>query len=104
MSSNEDRIDFDVSSSEFEVVIVSVVWMTSVMTSGVVLISFTIVTTLVNEVSSVMTFCVVVSMPPLHTFMESEHVAQGSAVASMMLYSVKEHFPSDDSYPKPTQF
>lgn len=100
MSSNEDRIDFDVSSSEFEVVIVSVVWMTS----GVVMISFTVVTTLVNEVSSVMAFCVVVSMLPLHTFMESEHVSQGSAVASMMLYSVKEHFPSDDSYPKPTQF
>lgn len=104
MSSNEDRIDFDVSSSEFEVVIVSVVWMTSVMTSGVVLISFTIVTTLVNEVSSVTAFCVVVSMLPLHTFMESEHVAQGSAVASMMLYSVKEQFPSENSYPKPTQF
>lgn len=100
MSSNEDRIDFDVSISEFEVVIVSVVWMTS----GVVMISFTVVTTLVNEVSSVMAFCVVVSMLPLHTFMESEHVSQGSAVASMMLYSVKEHFPSDDSYPKPTQF
>ena len=104
MSSIEVKIDGDVLVSVFEAVVVSVVLMTSGVTSGVVLISFTVVTTLVNEVSSVMAFCVVVSMLPLHTFMESEHVSQGSAVASMMLYSVKEYFPSDDSYPKPTQF
>lgn len=88
MSSKEDRNDFDVSISEFEVVFFSVVWMTSGMTSGVVMISFTVVTTLVNEVSSVMAFCVVVSMLPLHTFMESEHVSQRSQRFSCCFYDV----------------
>lgn len=93
MSSIEDKIDGDVSISEFEAVVVSVVWMTSGMTSGVVLISFSVLTTLVNVVSSPMAFCVVVSPPmlPLHTFLENVHVVHEYAATSTRLISVNVH-------------
>lgn len=93
MSSIEVKIDGDVSVSVFEAVVLSVVWMTSGVTSGVVLISFTVVTTLVNVVSSVMAFCVVVTPPmlPLHTFNENVQVVQVYSATSTRLISVNVH-------------